>query len=116
VDPEEGCGSAAPEDKLEHESTIASATFSRRLLLSTDQPLDVPVVMLRNRLYHAESKVLQTSYDCVLWSMLDGVGFGYGDILSMRELPQLLSGIQGCGTLKIEQSVSSDEEMTSHDD
>ena len=89
VDTGEGCDSAASEH--EHEPTITPATFSRRLLLSTDQPLNVPEIMLLNRLYYAESKVLQTSHDLIVWSMLNGVDSGDGDILSMRELPQLLN-------------------------
>ena len=89
VDPEEGCGSTAPED--EREPTITPATFSRRVLLPTDQPLDIPVVMFLNRLYHAESKVLQTSHDCILWTMLDAAKSGDADALSMRDSPQLLN-------------------------
>ena len=110
VDPEEGCGSAASEadHELEHEPTITPATFSRRLLLSTDQPLDVPVIMLLNRLYHAESKVLQASHDCILGSMLDGVDSG--DAFHMRELHNFLSGPNGVARTDID--VQCGDELT----
>ena len=58
---------------LEHpkESTIVPAKFYRRLLLSTDQPLPVEDILRLNRLYHAESRLLEASQDLVISAMLD---------------------------------------------
>lgn len=74
------------------EPTIVPQKFTRRVTLPTNLPLYVGATMRLNKLYHAESKVLETSQDITIHCMLEGMALCEGDNpISMDILQQLNS-------------------------
>lgn len=73
------------------EPTIVPQKINRRVALSTDQPLDVDTIMQVNQLYHAESKVLESSQDLAIHCMLQGMAVREGNDPISAEIPQRLN-------------------------
>lgn len=86
----------APEELVENSASsegnylLTPANFNRRLFLSTDQPFDLRIMRL-NRLYHKESKVLETSQDIAISGMLACADRSDKAALNCWTMPQLLS-------------------------
>lgn len=86
---EDDCGNAVTQ--AEDGPTIFPQSFTRRVVLSTNQPLDIPSIMDVNELYHVESRALEASQDLIIHCMLDDVGFSDETTLKHWELPHLLN-------------------------
>lgn len=73
------------------EPTIVSSKFNRRLLLSTDQPFDVKVMMILNRVYYVESKMLEAFQDLAIGRILAEADPGNEATLELWAEPQVFS-------------------------
>ena len=79
--------------QAESEPTVVPEKFARRVVLPTDQPLDVPVIVQLNRLYHEESKLLQGSQDLAIQQMLHSEAARGDRNPNLWKTPQTLSPV-----------------------